>query len=103
MRRATGLTAVAAIWLTAIASAVGQIVANGSFETPALSSNSFLYDPSGATWTFLNNAGIINAPGAGWKSVRFFANGHQSRGVLADDHVHAFRNLSAVIFGCRTR
>src|SRR2546430_69783 len=66
MRRATGLTAVAAIWLTAIASAVGQIVANGSFETPALSSNSFLYDPSGATWTFLNNAGIINAPGAGF-------------------------------------
>src|SRR5437763_6490375 len=66
MRRATGLTAVAAIWLTAIASAVGQIVANGSFETPALSSNSFLYDPTGASWTFSANAGIINAPGGGF-------------------------------------
>ena len=66
MRRATGWTAAAAIWLAAIASAVGQIVANDGFETPVLSGNSFLYDPNGATWTFLNNAGIISAPGAGF-------------------------------------
>jgi hypothetical protein len=66
MRRATGLTAAAAIWLGALASSFGQSVANDSFETPVLSSNSFLYDPSGATWTFLNNAGIISAPGAGF-------------------------------------
>src|SRR5260370_10337556 len=64
MRRATGLTAAVAIWLGALASSFGQSVANGSFETPLLISNTFLYDPSGATWTFLNNAGIINAPGA---------------------------------------
>jgi len=66
MRRATGLTAAAAIWLATLAFSFGQNVANSSFETPALSSNSFLYDPSGATWTFVNNAGIINAPGAGF-------------------------------------
>jgi len=66
MRRATGLTAAAAIWLSAFASSFGQSAANGSFETPVLSSNSFLYDPAGATWTFLNNAGIISAPGAGF-------------------------------------
>ena len=66
MRRVTGLTAAAAIWLATIAFSFGQSVANSSFETPALSSNSFLYDPSGATWTFINNAGIINAPGAGF-------------------------------------
>ncbi len=66
MRRATGLTAAVAIWLGALASSFGQSVANGSFETPLLISNTFLYDPSGATWTFLNNAGIINAPGAGF-------------------------------------
>ena len=66
MTRAIALTAAAAIWLGAFASSFGQNVANGSFETPLLSSNSFLYDPAGATWTFLNNAGTISAPGAGF-------------------------------------
>jgi hypothetical protein len=66
MKRAAGLTAAAAIWLGALASSFGQSVTNGSFETPLLSANSFLYDPSGAAWTFLNNAGIISAPGAGF-------------------------------------
>jgi hypothetical protein len=66
MKRAAGLTAAAAIWLAPLASSFGQSIANGSFETPVLSSNSFLYDPSGAIWTFLNNAGIISAPGAGF-------------------------------------
>jgi hypothetical protein len=66
MRRVAGLTAGAAIWLGTLASSFGQSVANGSFETPLLSSNTFLYDPVGATWTFLNDSGIINAPGAGF-------------------------------------
>ena len=66
MRRATGLTAAAAIWLGLLASSFSQNVANGSFETPVLSLNSFLYDPDGATWTFLDNSGIISAPGAGF-------------------------------------
>lgn len=66
MRRGAGLPAAVAIWLGTIAFSFGQTVVNGSFETPALSSNSFLYDPTGATWTFLNNAGIINAPGNGF-------------------------------------
>ena len=54
------------IMLCAISAARAQIVANGSFETPVLSSNSFQYDPSGATWTFSGNSGIINAPGGGF-------------------------------------
>jgi hypothetical protein len=66
MKRAAGLAAAAAIFLSAVAFSLGQSVANSSFETPLLSSDSFLYDPSGATWTFLNNAGIISAPGAGF-------------------------------------
>ena len=66
MKRAAGLTAAAAIWLGTLASSFGQTVANGTFETPLLISNTFLYDPAGATWTFLNNSGIINAPGAGF-------------------------------------
>lgn len=66
MRRAAGLTASAAIWLSTLASSFGQIVANDSFETPALSSNTFVYDPAGATWAFVANSGIINAPGAGF-------------------------------------
>jgi hypothetical protein len=56
----------AAIWFGTLASGFGQIVVNASFETPALSPNTFLYDPSGATWIFTANAGIINAPGGGF-------------------------------------
>ena len=66
MKRAAELTAAAAILLSAVASSPGQSVANGSFETPLLSLDSFLYNPTGATWTFFNNAGIISAPGAGF-------------------------------------
>lgn len=66
MKRATGWMASVAIWSATLAFSSAQNVANRSFETPALSPNSFLYDPSGATWTFLNNAGIINAPGNGF-------------------------------------
>ena len=65
MRRAAGLMAGAAIWFGTLASGFGQTV-NGSFEAPALSPNSFSYDPSGATWIFTENAGIINAPGGGF-------------------------------------
>ena len=63
MKRAAVLTAVAAIWLATIVSGVGQIIANGSFETPDISSNTFLYDPSGAAWVFTGSSGIIDAPG----------------------------------------
>ncbi|HEX4639479.1 MAG TPA: PEP-CTERM sorting domain-containing protein [Chthoniobacterales bacterium] len=41
-----------------------QIVANGSFETPDIPSNSFVYDPSGASWIFTGSSGIIDSPGA---------------------------------------
>ena len=68
MKRAAGLAAGAAIWLSAFAPSFAQSVANGSFETPVLSANSFLYDPAGATWTFLANSGIINVPGGGFFS-----------------------------------
>src|SRR6476646_4235511 len=63
MRRAAVLAAITALWLAPIASGLGQIVANGSFETPDIPSNSFLYDPSGATWVFTGSSGIIDAPG----------------------------------------
>lgn len=57
---------VLAICFWALSQSIGQTVVNGTFETPALSPNTFLYDPSGATWIFTANAGIINAPGGGF-------------------------------------
>lgn len=54
------------VGLCALTHANGQTVNNGSFETPVLPLNSFLYDPSGASWNFTANSGIINAPGVGF-------------------------------------
>jgi hypothetical protein len=55
-----------AIWICTLSHSAAQSVTNGSFETPALPPNSFSYDPSGATWAFIANSGIINAPGDGF-------------------------------------
>lgn len=66
MKRAAALMASAAIWLGTVSFSSGQTVANNSFETPALTPNSFLYDPSDPAWIFTANAGIINAPGGGF-------------------------------------
>jgi hypothetical protein len=57
---------VVGIWLCAVWQSSAQTVTNGSFELPALPSNSFSYDPTGATWLFTANSGIINAPGGGF-------------------------------------
>jgi hypothetical protein len=54
------------IGLCALTNANAQTVGNGSFETPVLPLNSFLYDPIGASWNFTANSGIINAPGGGF-------------------------------------
>ena len=55
-----------AICLCALSQSNAQTVLNSSFETPALAPNSFLYDPTGASWIFTANSGIINAPGGGF-------------------------------------
>ena len=67
MKKARSRLAVV-IWvgLCALSQANAQTVSNGSFETPVLPLNSFLYDPSGASWNFTANSGIINAPGGGF-------------------------------------
>jgi RHS repeat-associated protein len=36
----------------------GTLVSNGGFETPALASGGWVYQPSGATWTFTGTSGI---------------------------------------------
>lgn len=46
--------------------AIGQSVPDASFETPAIASDSFTYDPLGAPWSFSGHAGIVNAPGSGF-------------------------------------
>lgn len=46
--------------------ATAQSVPDASFETPAIASDSFTYDPLGAPWSFSGHAGIINAPGSGF-------------------------------------
>ena len=40
--------------------ASAQIVNNGSFESPALPTNSYLYGPSNVFWSFLGSAGLVN-------------------------------------------
>ena len=60
------LALVFGIGLCAFSQTNAQTVSNGSFETPVLPLNSFLYDPSGASWNFTANSGIINAPGSGF-------------------------------------
>jgi hypothetical protein len=64
--RNAGAAVIVLIWLCALSRATAQTVGNSSFETPSLPANSFSYDPSGGTWTFAANAGIINAPGGGF-------------------------------------
>jgi hypothetical protein len=66
MRGHEGTAMLLAICFCALSQAIGQTVVNGSFETPALSPNSFLYGPNGATWIFTANSGIIKAPGDGF-------------------------------------
>ena len=51
---------------SALLYANGQTVINGSFETPDIPSNTFLYNPTGGTWAFNLNSGIIDAPGGGF-------------------------------------
>jgi hypothetical protein len=60
------LALVIGIGLCALSQTNAQTVSNGSFETPVLPLNSFLYDPTGATWIFTENSGIISAPGSGF-------------------------------------
>ena len=38
-------------------------LANAGFETPAIGAGNFVYRPSGATWTFLNNTGVSSSGG----------------------------------------
>lgn len=40
---------------------VSGALVNAGFETPALGNGNFSYRPTGATWTFLNGAGITAA------------------------------------------
>jgi hypothetical protein len=44
-----------------LAGALGATaITNGSFEIPGLTAGTFQYDPSGATWAFIGNAGIAS-------------------------------------------
>ena len=62
MRRLGKAGLVLFVWLGALVDGKAQIVANGSFETPDIPSNTFQYDPT-ATWIFTGSSGIIDAPG----------------------------------------
>jgi hypothetical protein len=53
-------------WTVCDGKAQTVTVANNSFETPALAPDGYQYDPGGATWLFVQNSGIINAPGDGF-------------------------------------
>ena len=63
MRRLGKAGLVLFIWLCALVGGKAQIVANGSFETPDIPSNTFQYNPSGTTWVLAGSSGTIDAPG----------------------------------------
>ena len=48
----------------------GTLVPNGAFET--LMTSSYIYRPTGATWTFLDNAGEQQNQGRSKKGVKLF-------------------------------
>src|SRR5207302_4909536 len=50
------------IWLCTLSQSNAQTLLNGIFESPALTPDSFFYDPTRASCVFTANAGIINAP-----------------------------------------
>ncbi len=41
---------------------LAAIVADPSFEAPALASNSYAYNPTGSLWTFSSTSGVVNSP-----------------------------------------
>ncbi len=54
---------------TLLVSAVhAQIITDSGFETPAISTDSFSYNPSGGSWTFSQRAGLVNGNGGGFFS-----------------------------------
>ena len=68
MQRVMIKSSIFSMCLCALVCAEAETVANNSFETPALAADSFQYDPNGASWLFVQNSGIINAPGDGFAS-----------------------------------
>jgi hypothetical protein len=63
-RRYAGVLSVV-LFAACCSSVDAATIANGSFETPVLSDGAFVYNPTGAGWTFSNFSGIVNyAPGA---------------------------------------
>jgi endoglucanase len=41
---------------------LSAIVADASFESPALGTNSYAYNPGGSPWTFGSTSGVVNSP-----------------------------------------
>ena len=65
-RTSSPLLALAAALLTIAAPARSQIIANGSFESPAISANTFTYfsllEDGAAGWSYSGDAGLIHGP-----------------------------------------
>ena len=65
-RTSSPLLALAAALLTIAAPARSQIIANGSFESPEISANTFTYfsllEDGAAGWSYSGDAGLIDAP-----------------------------------------
>ena len=61
-RRFNKFTVLSTVLLSMVFGGVAQatIISNGSFETPDIPDNDFLYNPSGGTWSFLDSSGIID-------------------------------------------
>ena len=41
---------------------LAAIVADSSFESPAVAANSYVYNPTGSAWTFTSTSGVVNSP-----------------------------------------
>jgi hypothetical protein len=62
------IQAILSALLTLSSDSPGQIITNESFEIPNIPTNSFEYNPSGATWIFTGNSGLIDGTGSGFLS-----------------------------------
>ena len=64
---ATGSNGAVGAALTMIVVQTTPLIANSSFETPTVGISSYKYNPTGGSWTFLNNSGI-QSNSSGWNA-----------------------------------
>ena len=76
-RRSLVALSTLAVFVAAPLSAHAQIVGNGSFEAPVIGTNSYVYNPTGGSWTFLGGSGVINNANSAFNTPSAAPDGQQ--------------------------